>query len=205
MSERYLVVFPRGFIGVTNMGLNSEKNKKTAADRLIDMRYKKENSEEDKTEVYNLNVTKLYSLMIDSLASDKLTFNKAVIIEALRCFGNIDFAEWIKIQKNSRYFTLNHQKFVLDTLKFILTGKRNVSIRSWEVLLHRKFIDDIESVRNNPDFDKVVDQFFKTFASDGQPLSSNLTRIIPQWLSNRGGNEDLLLTLNIVFGKELNN
>lgn len=204
MDDRNLVVFPRGFIGVTNLGLNREKNKETLVDEVIDLRYKKVNTEVD-TDAYNLNITKLYGLMIDALINDKLTFNKAIIVEAFRSIGSNDLMDWIKIQKHSRYFTLNHQKFVLDTLKFIQTGKRNTSIRTWEVVLHRKYINDTEHVSNNVKFDSELKSFSQTQLKDGFVMSNSLLRIIPQWLSHRGGNEDLLLTLNIIFGKELNN
>lgn len=204
MDDRNLVVFPRGFIGVTNLGLNREKNKETLVDEVIDLRYKKVNTEVD-TDAYNLNITKLYGMMIDALINDKLTFNKAIIVEAFRSIGSNDLMDWIKIQKHSRYFTLNHQKFVLDTLKFIQTGKRNTSIRTWEVVLHRKYINDTEHVSNNTKFDSELKSFSQTQLKDSSVLTNSLLRIIPQWLSHRGGNEDLLLTLNIIFGKELNN
>lgn len=205
MKDHYLVVFPRGFIGVSNSGLNREKNQKTPADKLMDLRYKRPELDDESKDVYNVNITKLYSALIDSLVTDKLAFNKSIIIEAFRSFGNRDFSEWLKLQKNSRYFTLNQQKFVLDTLRFILTGKRNMGLISWAVILHRKNVDDIESVHNNSLYDKEVSAFFNTLTDGDQPLGKNLCDIIPQWLSHRGGHEDLLLTLNIIFGKELNN
>jgi hypothetical protein len=90
-------------------------------------------------------------------------------------------------------------------LKFIQTGKRDTSIRTWEVVLHRKYINDTEHVSNNPKFDSELKSFFQTQLKDGSVMTNSLLRIIPQWLSHRGGNEDLLLTLNIIFGKELNN
>lgn len=203
MNARNYVVFPRGFIGVATTSLNVEKNKKTATDKIIELRYKNTETEVD-SGAYNLNITKLHSDLIDSLVSDKLSFNKAVIIEAFKSFGDNNFADWIRLQKNSRYFTVNHQKFILETLKFIETGKRDTSIRTWEVILHREIIDDAEHVSKNPKFDTELKNFFTKQLDDGLALSNSLLRIIPQWLSHRGGNEDLLLTLNIIFGKELN-
>lgn len=205
MKEHLLVVFSRGFIGLSTPGLNKETNKKTVADQLIDIRYRADTKTEDKMEVYNVNITKMYTAMIDgTYHGNSITFNKAIIVEALRNFGSVNLLDWINLQKTSRYFTSNHQKFLLDTLNFIVTGKRKTTIRTWEIILKRKTVDDVESVSNNKEFDSKILSFLNSIASDGNPISSNLTRIIPEWFSHRGGNEDLLLTLNIIFGKELN-
>lgn len=204
MNDKDYVVFPRGFIGVVNTSLNKESNKKTAIDKIIDLRYKNVDTNVD-SDVYNSVITKLHGNMIDSLVSDKLSFNKAIIVEAFKSFDDNNFGVWINLQKNSRYFTVNHQKFILETLKYIQTGRRDTSIRTWEVILHREIIDDSEHVSKNSKFDIELKNFFAHQLSDGLILSNSLPRIFPQWLSHRGGNEDLLLTLNIIFGKELNN
>ena len=204
MNDKDYVVFPRGFIGVANTSLNTEKNKKTAVDKIIDLRYKNVDTDVD-SDVYNSIITRLHGNMIDSLVRDKLSFNKAIIVEAFKSFDDNNFGVWINLQKNSRYFTVNHQKFILETLKYIQTGRRDTSFRTWEVILHREIIDDSEHVSKNSKFDIELKNFFAHQLSDGLTLSNSLPRIFPQWLSHRGGNEDLLLTLNIIFGKELNN
>lgn len=204
MDDRYLVVFPRGFIGRANSGLNKETNNETMADKIEAIRYNNM-SREQTIEVYNLNVTEMFNVMINQrLAHDKLQFVKAVIYEAYRNFGDRDFMDWISIQRESRYFTRNHQEFILDTMRFIETGKRNTSTRTWEVLLRRNLIDDSQSVHNHPRYAKCVAGFFSSLAVDGKPLTGAMDRVISQWLSHRNGHEDLLLTLNIVFGKEFN-
>lgn len=204
MKNQPLVVYPRGFIGVVTAGLNKEQNEKTYAKQVIALRYNKL-EEEESNDVYNLNVTKLYRQVMDSvLGFDKLLFTKAVVIQALVNFGHNDIEEWLGVQRQSRYFSLNHQRFILETFKFIQTGKRITSLRSWEIVIRRKSISDAESVLNNRSFDKSVAEFFSSNALDGKPTTSNLLRLIPLWLSHRGGAEDLLITLNIIFGKEFN-
>lgn len=204
MDDRYLIVLPRGFIGRVNAGLDKETNILSLSDKMKAIRYN--NATEDSyTEVFNLNVTQMYESMINqTVTRDKLTFIKAIIIEASRNFVGHDFTDWINLQRDSRYYTRNHQEFVLDTLRFIQTGKRNTSLRTWEVLLRRKLIDDTQSVYNNRSYDQNVSSFFKSIATDGQPLTGSMHRVISQWMSHRGGYEDLLLTLNIIFGKEFN-
>ena len=205
MSEHYLVVYPRGFIGISTPGLNKEINANTIQDNIVGMRYNNQPKIEDTSAAYNLNVTKMYKAMVDGIGTyDKMAFTKAVLIEAIRNFGGHDFSDWIKLQYNSRYFTTNHQKFILDTLKFITNGRRETSISTWEVVLRKTLIDHSESVTNNQKFNREVPLFFKTTGINGFPIGTNLQDVLIQWLSHRGGTEDLLLTLNIIFGKEFN-
>ncbi len=205
MSERYLVVFPRGFIGVNNPGINKETNSRSLSQQVSDLRFNNPPKVDDNGDVFNQNVTKLYRAMIDQVATrDKFTFNNAVLTEAIRCFGSMDFNDWIRIQRRARYFSRNHQNFILDTLRFIATGKRETSTRTWEIVLRRKLIEDVESVTTHPKFDREVTAFFQTVGNNGQVIGTNLYNVLTEWLSQRNGAEDLLLTLNIVFGKELN-
>jgi hypothetical protein len=205
MNDQYLVVYPRGFIGRATAGLNKETNNATLADKIEAVRYNDMRSREQTTEVYNLNVTDMYDAMVGQYTAHcKLTLIKAIIIEAFRNFGDRDFSEFIAMQRNSRYFTRQHQEFILDTLRFIQTGKRDTSIRTWEIVLRRKLIDDVQSVHQHPRYDKCVSEFFNSSAVDGLPLTGAMHRVISQWMSHRNGHEDLLLTLNLVFGKEFN-
>ncbi len=204
MDDRYLVVYPRGFIGVSTSGLNKETNNASLSSQFNNIRYNRQ-VEEESTEVYNLNITKIYHSLIDGIATnDKMRLAKAIIAEAYRNFGSKDFDYWVGLQRNSRYFTLNQQNFIVDTLRFISTGKRDISLTTWDIALKRELIDDRQSVSLNRDFDKLVNGFYNSPGMDDKPITNNLDRIIPEWLSHRGGLDDLLITLNMIFGKSTN-
>lgn len=201
MDDKFLVVYQRGFIGVSTPGLNVETNDKTVIDKVIELRYNK-TEQTDVTEVYNLNIVKIYRTLIEGiLTKDKLTIVKAILVEAIRCFGSNDFAEWLELQKKSRYFSKHQQNFILDTLRFIKTGKRETSFRTWEFILKKEQTNDTTHVSQNKNFDKEVEDFFSSISSDGKPINIDLNRILAQWLTHRNGHEDLILTLNILFGK----
>lgn len=205
MADQYLVVYPRGFIGLSNAGLNKETNNATLADKIEAVRYNNMVSREQTTEVYNLNITEMYEALVGQYTTrDKLTLMKAIILEAFRNFGDRDFGDWVNMQRSSRYFTRKHQEFILDTMRFISTGRRDTSIRTWEIVLRRQLICDTDSVHQNPRYDKCVGEFFNSSAVDGSTLTGSMHRVISQWMSQRHGHEDLLLTLNILFGKEFN-
>ena len=201
MDDKFLVVYQRGFIGVSTPGLNVETNDKTVIDKVIDLRYNK-TEQTDVTEVYNLNIVKIYRTLIEGiLTKDKLTIVKAILVEAIRGFGSNDFAEWLELQKKSRYFSKHQQNFILDTLRFIKTGRRETSFRTWEFILKKEQTNDTTHVSQNKNFDKEVEDFFSSISSDGKPINIDLNRILAQWLTHRNGHEDLILTLNILFGK----
>lgn len=201
MDDKFLVVYQRGFIGVSTPGLNVETNDKTIIDKVIDLRYNK-TEQTDVTEVYNLNIVKIYRTLIEGiLTKDKLTIVKAILVEAIRGFGSNDFAEWLELQKKSRYFSKHQQNFILDTLRFIKTGRRETSFRTWEFILKKEQTNDTTHVSQNKNFDKEVEDFFSSISSDGKPINIDLNRILAQWLTHRNGYEDLILTLNILFGK----
>ena len=203
MKQNYLVVLSRGFIGVATPGLNREVNQQTTVGAIIDMRYNNPQKVEDPNQVFNTNIVKMHRAMIhQTLSRDKLVFLRGMIIEALRVFGTGDLFTWIDLQKNSRYFTRNHQNFILDTLHYIETGERKTSINTWEIVLKRRLIDDLDSVVRHPTYEADVQKFFRNMSDDNRVIGSNLTKIIPKWLSHRGGAEDMMTTLNLIFGKE---
>lgn len=204
MHEKYLVIYPRGFVGFSSPGLNKESNISDPIDSIIKLRYN--NTTQDKVEqVYNLNITKLYKATIDGVVGvDKLVFARSVMIEAIRNFETLDLSDWIELNKKCKYFTRHHQNFVLDTLRFIKTGRRDTSLRTWDIVIRKNLVDEQTSVYTNPTFDKQVNQFFNSTGNDDKAVTNALNRIIPEWLSRRGGLEDLLLTLNILFGKQYN-
>lgn len=204
IEDSYLIVYSRGFIGAANRGLNKEVEKKSIKQQVIDLRFNNRSmtKAKDTNDVFNINITKMYrSLISSTLTRDKLTVVKAIVLETFRNFATNDLSLWINLQKQSRYFSLKHQKFIIDTFRFIKTGKRDTSIRNWEVILQKKPIEDNESVTNNPLFEKEINDFYSWVGDGDKVVGQDLRLIIPKWLSNRGGQDDLLLTLNIIFGK----
>lgn len=202
MEGKYLVVYQRGFIGVNTPGLNVETNDKAVINKIIDLRYNNIIDDKDSAEVYNLNITKIYKTLNEGiLSNDRLTIIKAIVSEAVRTFGTNDFDDWVDLQKKSRYFSKHHQSFIIDTIRFIKTGKRETSIRTWQIAVKKELTNSHTHVSNNPGFNKEIQDFYRYPAIDGKPISVELNRIITQWLSWRDGYIDLINTLNILFGR----
>jgi len=118
--------------------------------------------------------------------------NEKILECALEAFGTFDLAEWIKINYDSG-LSFNHKLFIEETLLYIFNGtKRTVSNASWGILLtyngnesgqDKKMLEFTNSCINNPDA-HVLD----------------IKRIIWKWCARNGGIDDMLSSLNVLFG-----
>lgn len=82
-----------------------------------------------------------------------------------------------------------HYEFILDTVRFIATGQRRTSIHSWPFLIS---IPEDQSVSKEH---REIGKLFKEYA-----LTSKHTSLIQKWCEWPGGIDDLMFSLNILFG-----
>jgi hypothetical protein len=87
--------------------------------------------------------------------------------------------------------TIQHYnyEFILDTVRYIATGHRRISIHSWPDLIGHNQPGVIDKEHS------AVRSLFKDLA-----LSNDILSLIQRWCSYKGGVEDLMFTLNILFG-----
>lgn len=87
--------------------------------------------------------------------------------------------------------TIQHYnyEFILDTVRYIATGHRRLSIHSWPDLIGHNQDGVIDKEH------AAVRSLFKDLA-----LSNDMLSLIQRWCSYKGGVEDLMYTLNILFG-----
>jgi hypothetical protein len=135
----------------------------------------------------------LYSLEIDQLLEKFLTtpnlikdvsFQEEVLSFYFKMFKEIDFLEWIALQKNSLYFSETHSAFLEDTAGFIYSNNRKLSILTWLRLV--KLEENVPKAKST----KIE-----------VTLPSTHEEILSEWLASPNGFEDLLVTLKIIFGK----
>ena len=107
--------------------------------------------------------------------------------------------EYLKKCENKNYSKF--QNFIIDTIRFIKTGKRETSIRSWQIAVKKELTNSHTHVSNKFNFNKEIQDFYRHPANDGKVISVEFNRIICQWLSWRDGHIDLINTLNILFGR----
>lgn len=134
----------------------------------------------------------VYNAFINHSANhDGWEFRSLVLKIAIRMFG--DFRKWLALQAKNPALYGNNYDFLHDTLKFITTGERNVSVLNWLELL-------TEQPANLPqgNLDRRIDELLQ---GTGFGISVTTEQIIAQWCSQPMGFEDMLCTMHVLFGK----
>lgn len=117
-------------------------------------------------------------------------YRRQVISVAARLLRN--FGQFLNQQSDNPYLYGFNYDFLLDTLKFIETGHRSMSVETWEGLL-------MENQPPNKDF-----KARPNFSVSQSPLSvigSKTEDVISRWCAQPKGFEDMLKTLTVMFGK----
>ena len=108
--------------------------------------------------------------------------------KAVSLFGGTDLFNFIHANMQYNRFKSDlHYRFLQDTLEYIKTGKRSMSIHTWMSLL---------SVKEKTLTKKQAPKTAYSMKSD---LYRNVS--VMQWLTHDGGLQDLVLSLYIIFGK----
>lgn len=129
--------------------------------------------------------------LLDCLFSGKVNSNgfsyyREVFPVAMEIYS--DFPTFLRTQKNNPFLYGYNYEFLLDTLKFIQTGCRKVSIHNWKPLL-------AEWAEPHSDH--------RQRASSGQldgMCRYTTVDIVSQWCSHPGGFDDMVMTMGLMFG-----
>lgn len=112
-------------------------------------------------------------------------FFKDACIRCAYTYG--DFKQWVRLHAMSAKLTNTQFDFIIDTLKFIETGKRSMHITNW-----------IRVIKLNPEQQVTeVEHKRRLNMIENFHVSSNP---VPDWVSHEGGLADLILTTATLFG-----
>lgn len=109
---------------------------------------------------------------------------------AMKFFG--DFNGFVVTQKNNPFLYGYNYEFLLDTLKFILTGCRKVSIHNWKPLL-AEWAEPHSDHKQRASSDQLVDAFKALRTCHGAD-------VVAKWCSYPNGFEDMVMTMWLMFG-----
>lgn len=109
-----------------------------------------------------------------------------VAAQWLRVTGG-SLADWLSLQEQNPYLKQRVIDFLEDTLRYIETGYRVMSIHSWQHLLTDADVKITQGLRPN-----LVTEFAR----------KDTTELLAKWLSYPDGLADQMLTLRALFGKE---
>lgn len=114
-------------------------------------------------------------------------FRSKVVIEAVKTFG--DFHRWLYFQAvhNDHIYDVNFD-FIVDTLQFIRTGKRDAGVLVWKELLleHPEVRPGVANLKRADAF-KIND-------------AKEFSNVIGMWCSQPNGFEDMLCTVHVLYG-----
>ncbi len=116
-------------------------------------------------------------------------FQKRVVEIAQEMFAG-EYSWFIRQDANAFLKDQNYA-FILDTVRFIASGRRKFSIHTWPALVTY----DVPVVKE--DVDGRRDIYF-LMSELGVPTDA--AKFIQMWLSHKGGFDDLMYTLHLLFG-----
>lgn len=204
MSEEQLVkglkIYPSGFLGSPNVPQTRPIDVVTTASRLLNKSYMPQHSS------YLANA-EVYDLWTDVVSGDpdykKFEFKERVLKCALSAFGTERIMDWIEAQQINLKAGESHYRWIDETLLYIFAGKnREMSTNNWYVLLSAGGIGTNRSIQS-----KVIKHYMlgekdrdiwtpSTYRAD-----MTVREFILAWVRAKGGMEDLITSLNVLFGK----
>lgn len=102
-----------------------------------------------------------------------------------------NFLQWLKLQENNPTVSELHMQFLRDTISFILTGQRDLTVWQWFPLIKA----DTTTLQAKPASAAslfMTQRYMEVFDNES---------IVQKWVSQKFGYEDLLTTLFIVLGE----
>lgn len=116
-------------------------------------------------------------------------FRSRVIAEAKRLLaGNVN---WFIKQDSNALVTEYSYQFLLDTVRYIATGRRKISIHGWPALIGAHPEAGLASVSERREIADTFDQLALSLSADA---------MIQRWCMHTGGFDDMMYSINLLFG-----
>lgn len=189
--------YHRGFLGKVIRDITPISHDNLLLKQMTNLQYNNPiYSLSDPNPVFNEQIEVLFSqLTKQDIKTTTFEFHEKILSVALTAFGTMDFMEWLEIQKQSNAASYYHARFLIDTMRFISTGKREMILETWEVVLNsstptQEWGDVLEAARE-----------LRKEVSNNQGSILNLRDVVIRWCSQHNGIIDLIKTLHVLFGK----
>jgi len=98
---------------------------------------------------------------------------------------------WFIQQDTNELVREYNYQFLIDTLRFIGTGKRRISIHAWPDLLSNHPVAGLNDVSERHEIADVFEQL---------KLTTSIEAMLQLWCSHPHGFDDMVCTLNLLFG-----
>ena len=100
-----------------------------------------------------------------------------------------DFLQWARVHAMAAKISVTQFDFIIDTIRFIKTGRRMMSLSNWATL-----------VKFQPGLQVTEAQHTTRLKLVEQELSGLSSNPVPVWCSHEGGLDVLILASAIMFG-----
>lgn len=123
---------------------------------------------------------------------------KSLFELATNMFG--DFIQWVNFNISSPFISHARYEYILDTLTYILTGKRNISQLSYLMLLDRPSSNNMPmfSPKDRVNYRDLLGRINSFVVNDS---TSNITTApLARWIAHEGGITDMATALYILYG-----
>lgn len=191
-------LYPRGFMG-GDIRPQIERTPKPFGEPLAQQQYRVNDYKSGVNGIAaNPHVEAIYAQYIkQSISTSSFEFRKQILQVALASFGTTQFDVWFAAQYTGPAAGDLHNRFLLDTLKFITEGRREMSLETWAALI--TITDEGDRIGKMP---AKAELFFcpNPNGSVGRRQNTTLIEVIQSWCMRPNGLEDLLGTMHILFG-----
>lgn len=194
-----LQIYPRGFLGVEQSQVIAKR------ETPFSQNYKQRQfslsliDTIDKKRLGDSAIDALFTKYIHAEGNiNSHAFRERVFKNTFRLMNGKSFYFWYTSQRASPLLGDYQQRFLEDTLSYLITGKRSVSIQTWDSLL------TFTTQTDEPTPDSSIMRDFFGERSDGTgekiPKNRNIVDVLQLWWEKPAGVGDLLHTLHILFG-----
>lgn len=156
--------------------------------------FRKSGSNDFSNLFYNEEIHTLYKEMMNNPSVLKnFEFRERILKVAALMLGRGGLQDWLDIQNKYARVATWHLEFIIDTVKYIGSGKRSTELSIIEPLILK--------VPNGATMNLERNEELRVLIKEGKEyLGGMISPVLNQWVSHRGGYMDLLYTLWLIFG-----
>lgn len=194
-----LPILQSGFVAAAETALQRPGDQR---DPFMDYTLNKEHLGNNNQNFFLPEINHLYE---EYKGNPKVIHNADWIIRLIRAakegFGT-NLRNWMVLQDNKPTVGTYHSDFLLDTMQYLMTGKRRMTMHNWYRLL------GLPVTSGNAGVGKAVKLFTRVGRKDERPYAdsdvpSRIEMVITAWLSKEDGLLDLMHTTFLVFGRRV--
>lgn len=194
MVDNQLKVYPSGFYGSNQVAQTLPLDLVSKAKLLLN------NSSVKKINPYTASqdVVELWATTIsDTPEYTTFEFKEKIIKCALTVFGSEKLIDWLSIQVESPEYSKIHSEWIDETISFVYGGKsRQLSHNNWIALLTA-----VDNVHINVGLSDTVKYHLLSRGVLVNRSNVTIRQFILNWLKQPNGINDLLSSLNVLYGK----